>query len=203
MADRFADAALALGAKVIQRAYIDTHSSDFNAQLTLIKASAPDLIFFGGMDVQAAPLVKQAQHLDMHTPFLGGDGMESAQFIHSAGNAAEGHYASITGAPLEHRPGYAEFSSILKQKYNISSPMYSPFAYDAAHVLIAAMQKARSAKPENYLPALTQTHYRGITGEIRFDAYGNRLSPIVTIYQVQNGEWIVVAEERTSNGTPS
>jgi branched-chain amino acid transport system substrate-binding protein len=62
---------------------------------------APDLVFYGGMDGQGAPMVKQLQTLGLKAQFLGGDGIHTAEFMKLAGAAAEGVTASLPGVPLE------------------------------------------------------------------------------------------------------
>lgn len=56
LADEFEKAAKAAGAEVVKREFTTNQETDFNAILTSIKGAKPDLIFYGGMDAQAAPL---------------------------------------------------------------------------------------------------------------------------------------------------
>ncbi|MBN8771765.1 MAG: ABC transporter substrate-binding protein [Thiobacillus sp.] len=63
------------------------------------------------------------------------------------------------------------------------------YAYDAMHVLIAAMKRADSSDPAKYLAELPKTDYQGVTGHIRFDAKGDLAGGAVTLYQVKNGKW--------------
>ncbi len=59
LADEFVKAAEANGAKIIAREYTTDKAVDFTAVLTSIKGKQPDLLFFGGMDPQGVPMVKQ------------------------------------------------------------------------------------------------------------------------------------------------
>jgi len=56
-------------------------------------------------------------------------------------------------------------------------------------LMIAAMQKADSADPAKYLPALAGISYDGITAKIQFDVNGDLKAGNVTLYQVQQGKW--------------
>lgn len=192
LADEFDKAARALGVEIVKREFTSTSATDFMAILTGIKGAQPDLIFFGGVDAQAAPMVKQMQKLGVKAPLLSGDGTQTGNFIKLAADAAEGQYASAAGAPKEQLPGYASFAEKLKKKYNAEVVIYSPYSYDAVKVMAAAMQKADSADPAKYLPALAATQHQGATGLIRFDAQGNRQHSAVTIYQVKQGRWEVI-----------
>jgi branched-chain amino acid transport system substrate-binding protein len=191
LADVVEKAAKAAGEDVVAREYTTDRATDFMAILTSIKAKNPDVVFFGGMDPQAAPLVKQMRQLGMKARFLGADGSETPKFIELAGPDAEGSIASMPGLPLDSMPGGAEFKQKFEAKYG-QIQNYAPYAYDAAHVMIQAMEKAGSAAPAKYLVELPKTDYQGVTGHIRFDAKGDLAGGAITLYQVKNGKWTVL-----------
>ena len=59
-----------LGAEILGHDSITQGDKDFTPLLTKIRASSPDLIYFGGMYPEGALLVKQARGLGMKTrPF--------------------------------------------------------------------------------------------------------------------------------------
>jgi branched-chain amino acid transport system substrate-binding protein len=191
LADEVEKAAKAVGEEVVAREYTTDRATDFMAILTSIKAKNPDVIFFGGMDPQAAPLVKQMHQLGMRARFLGADGSETPKFIQLAGPDAEGSIASMPGLPLASMPGGAEFKKKFEAKYG-QIQNYAPYAYDAVHVMVQAMEKAASADPTKYLVELPKTDYQGVTGHIRFDAKGDLTGGSITLYQVENGKWTVL-----------
>jgi branched-chain amino acid transport system substrate-binding protein len=188
LADEVEKAAKAAGGEVVAREYTSDRSTDFMAILTSIKGKAPDLIFFGGMDPQAAPMIKQMKQLGMQTKFLGGDGAQTPKFIDLAGADAEGALASNPGLPLDAMPGGMSFKSKFEAKYG-KIQNYSPYAYDAMHVLVEAMKRADSSDPAKYLSELPKTDYQGVTGHIRFDTKGDITGGAVTLYQVKDGKW--------------
>ena len=53
--------------------------------------------------------------------FIGGDGMQTPNFIKLAGSAAEGAMASIPGLPKEQMPGGKEFLARYKAKFNVAA----------------------------------------------------------------------------------
>ncbi len=178
----------ASGGKVVGREYTTDKSTDFTAILTSLKSKRPDVVVFGGMDPQAAPMVRQMRTLGMKTPFMGGDGMQSAEFIKLAGPAAEGAIGSSPGLPLAQMPGGAEFTKRFGERFG-KVQIYAPFSHDAAVVLIQAMLRAGSAEPKQYLPELAKTQLDGVIGPIAFDAKGDLRDGPVTLYQVKNGQW--------------
>ncbi|MDD5394611.1 MAG: branched-chain amino acid ABC transporter substrate-binding protein [Thiothrix sp.] len=181
-------AAKAAGAEVVAVEHTNDKASDFSAILTSIKGKAPDVIFFGGMDPQAAPINKQMRQLGMTAQLLGGDGMQTPKFIELAGADAEGAIASIPGLPLDKMPKGTDFKQKFEAKYG-QIQLYAPYAYDAAYVMVDAMKRADSTDPAKYLPELAKTSYEGVTGKISFDAKGDLTSGPITLYKVQGGKW--------------
>jgi branched-chain amino acid transport system substrate-binding protein len=189
LADEFEKAASAAGATILAREFTDINKTDFTAILTSIKGKNPDLIFYGGMDAQAGPMMKQLKNLGITSKYLAGDGIQSAEFLKLAADAAEGAYASSPGVPLAQMPGGQAFQDKYKAKYNIEIQIYAPYAYDAANVMIAAMKKAGSTDPAKYLPELANIQYQGVTGNIAFDEKGDIKGGGISLYQVKDGKW--------------
>ncbi|MEB4589532.1 branched-chain amino acid ABC transporter substrate-binding protein [Candidatus Thiothrix sp. Deng01] len=181
-------AAKAAGAEVVAVEHTNDKASDFTAILTSIKGKSPEVIFFGGMDPQAAPIAKQMRQLGITAQLLGGDGMQTPKFIELAGADAEGAIASIPGLPLDKMPKGPEFQKKFESKYG-QIQLYAPYAYDAAYVMVEAMKHADSTDPAKYLPELAKTNYEGVTGKISFDAKGDLTSGPITLYKVQGGKW--------------
>ncbi|MXR37412.1 branched-chain amino acid ABC transporter substrate-binding protein [Craterilacuibacter sinensis] len=193
LADDFAKAVQAAGGKVVKREYTTNNASDFMAILTAIKGANPDLVFYGGMDAQAGPMVKQMQKIGIKAAFMGADGVNTAEFIKLAGTAAEGVYSSSAGASKDVMPGYASFNERFNTRFKGEVQAYAPYTYDATRVLISAMKRADSAEPAKYLPELPKTQLDGITGTIAFDAKGDIKQGLVTLYQLKDGKWQTVA----------
>ena len=188
LADEFAKAAKAAGADIVGREYTTDKSTDFMAILTSIKSKAPDLVFFGGMDPQAGPMAKQMKQLGLTAQLLGGDGMQTPEFIKLAGADADGAIASNPGLTLDAMPGGKAFREKFTARFG-PIQNYAPYAYDAVYVMVEAMKRAGSSEPAKYLPELAKTDYQGVTGKIRFDSKGDVSGGAVTLYQVKNGAW--------------
>ena len=191
LAEEFLKAIKAGGANVVRREYTTDSATDFTAILTGIKSSKPDLIFFGGMDPQGGPMIKQMQTLGIKAQYLGGDGLETPNFIRLGGSAADGAIASLPGVPLEKMPGGSDFKKKFNAKYG-EIQLYAPYCYDAVMVMAHAMQAAGSIEPAKYLPFLSKTDYPGVTARIRFDGKGDLQGGAITLYQVKKGQWTVL-----------
>jgi branched-chain amino acid transport system substrate-binding protein len=189
IAIEFKKAASASGAKVVAEEHTDDKAVDFAAILTKIKATKPDLIFFGGMDPQAAPLSMQMKKLGIKSILLMGDGGCTADFIKNAGAAAEGQYCSKPGVPVEKMPGGPAFIAKYKAKYNAPIQLYAPYAYDAVMVVVEAIKRAGNADSAAILAELPKTAYKGVTTDIAFDEKGDIKDAAVTLYIAKGGQW--------------
>ena len=192
LADEFVKSATNNGTQIIAHEYTTDKAVDFAAVLTTIKGKQPDLIFFGGMDPQGAPMVKQMRGLGMKTQFMMGDGGYNPKFIENAGAAAEGGYASLPGVPLDKMTNGRDFATRFEARFKQPIQLYAPYCYDAVNVMIAAMQKAGSAEPSKYLPELGKVEFDGVTAKIAFDEKGDLKGGAVTMYQVHQGKWQAV-----------
>jgi branched-chain amino acid transport system substrate-binding protein len=190
LADEFVKAAQASGAQIVAREFTTDKAVDFSAVLTSIKGKKPDLVFFGGMDPQGVPLVRQLKALGLTAKFMMGDGGYTPKLIELAGAAAEGTYASLPGVPLEQMPGGRDFSQRYEARFKQAIQLYAPYCYDAVNVMIGAMQKADSAEPGKYLPELARIEHEGVTAKILFDEKGDLKGGAITMYQVQQGKWL-------------
>ncbi len=198
IAAEFEKSAKAAGGEIVAREFTSDRSTDFMAILTSIKGKNPQLVFYGGMDAQGGPMVKQMKQLGLSAPLLGGDGTQTAEFLKLAGADAQGVMASSPGLPLSAMPGGQAFKDKFTARYG-EIQNYAPYAYDAMQVLVAAMRRADSADPKKYLPEIAKTDYQGVTGHIRFDAKGDVAGGSVTLYQVKDGAWQVLETVRSGD----
>ena len=180
----------AAGAKIVAHEHTTDKDTDFTSILTTIKGHKPDLIMFGGIDPQAGPMVKQMAQLGIKAKFIGGDGIQTPNFIKLAGEAAEGVMASIPGLPKEQMPGGKEFMARFKAKFNADVELFAPMGYDAVFVFVEAMKRAGSTDPAKFLPEIAKTNYQGVIGPIAFDDKGDLKNGPITIYVVKDGQWV-------------
>ncbi|MDP2228508.1 MAG: branched-chain amino acid ABC transporter substrate-binding protein [Moraxellaceae bacterium] len=188
LADEFEKAVVANGGSVIVREFTNDKASDFTAILTKIKGLNPDVLFYGGMDGQGAPMARQMKTLGLSAKFLGGDGINTAEFMKLAGPAAEGVTSSLPGVPLDAMPKGPDFKQRFEAKYGVIQ-LYAPYCYDAMMVVAEAMQRAGSAEPAKYLPEMGKTAHDGVTARISFDDKGDLTGGSISVYRVEGGQW--------------
>src|SRR5574343_5523 len=191
VADVFKKVALAKGMKVVDEQFTHDKATDFMAILTAIKAKKPDAIFFGGMDPQAGPMLRQMEQLGMaDVKYFGGDGVCTSEIAKLAAGAktltnvvcAEG------GASLAKMPGGLEWKKRYDAKYPGQFQVYSPYTYDATMLLVDAMKRANSVDPKVYTPEIRKSNFKGVTAAIAFEDNGEMKNPAITLYKYVDGK---------------
>ncbi|MCA1245332.1 branched-chain amino acid ABC transporter substrate-binding protein [Massilia sp. MS-15] len=184
------------GGTVVAREFTNDKATDFSAIITRIRASKPDLVFFGGMSATAGPMLRQMKQLGMNVRMMGGDGICSDE-IHklSGGTMLDGQVvcAEAGGVQGEARAGMERFRADYKKRFGIEVQINAPYAYDAVMTMAEAMVKAGSAQPAKYLPVLAKIQYKGVTGPIAFDARGDIRDGTITLYTFKGGRRAMLA----------
>jgi branched-chain amino acid transport system substrate-binding protein len=191
VADVFAKVSKELGMKQVDQQFTTDKATDFMAILTAIKSKNPDAIFFGGMDPQAGPMLRQMEQLGMaNVKYFGGDGVCTSEIAKLAAGAktlgnvicAEG------GASLGKMPGGTAWKARYDAKYPGQFQVYSPYTYDATMLLVDAMKRANSVDPKVYLPELAKSNFKGVTANISFEKTGEMKNPAITLYNYIDGK---------------
>lgn len=191
VADEFEKSVKAAGGKVVGREFTNDKATDFNAILTKLKGAKPDVVFYGGMDAVAGPMLRQMKQLGISAKFMGGDGICSSELIKLAGDGmADGQVICAEAGGVS--PGKAAaldtWKASFKTRTGVDVQIYAPYVYDATMVMATAMQNANSADPKKYLPALAKVSYDGVTGKIAFDSKGDILNGALTFYTYKGGK---------------
>ncbi len=195
VADEFEKGVKGAGGKTVAREFTSDKATDFSAILTSIKAKKPDVVFFGGMDAVAGPMLRQMQQLGIKAKFMGGDGICSGELPKlAAGTMADGQVICAEAGGIDEKDAAAmksmtDFKAKFKGKFNADVQIYAPYVYDAVNLMVAAMVKADSADPAKYLPVLAKTAgYKGVTGMITFDEKGDIKNGALTMHSYKDGK---------------
>ena len=178
------------GGQIVAELDFNGGDKDFKAQLTAIKAAAPDAVFVPGYYTDVALICIQAKQLDLNVPFLGGDGWESETLVKIGGDAVEGHYFSTHYAADAATPMVQAIVDAYKKEYNGKVPdAIAALGYDSAMFLADAMARAGTAEPAKVRDALAATkEFEGVTGKMAMNAQRDAVKSAV-ILQVRNGEF--------------
>ncbi len=205
LASEFAKQFEANGGKVLGTAKTSDKDTDFNALVTKMKGTNPEVIYYGGIYNAGALLSKQSKEAGLKVPLMGGDGLYDAEFINLAGAAAaEGDFATSVGLPIANLPKGQEFTTAYKAMFpNDEIAAYDAYAYDATNVIINAIVEVAKAQgaaavttPEGrdaIIAAVAATNTEGVTGAIAFDANGDTTNKAISLYVVEGGKWATKA----------
>lgn len=185
VAEEFSKAVKAAGGTIAETQFTNDKATDFSAILTAVKAKKPDVVFFGGMDAVAGPMLRQMKQLGISAKFMGGDGICSGELPKlAAGSMADGQVVCAEAGGVEgaQKAGMDKFKDDFKKKFNADVQIYAPYVYDAVMVMADSMVKAGSADPAKYLPALAKANYKGVTGNITFDEKGDIKNGALTLF---------------------
>jgi branched-chain amino acid transport system substrate-binding protein len=191
----FKRVATAKGMTVVDQEYTTDKATDFMAILTTIKAKNPDTIFFGGMDPQAGPMLRQMAQLGMtQIKYFGGDGLCTAQLPQLADHAKtlDNVVCAEGGAATAKMAGFEAWRKRYDSKYPKQFQLYSPYTYDATFVLVDAMKRANSVDPKVYAAQIGAAQYKGLTANIAFEPNGELKQPATTLSVFKDGQKKVV-----------
>ena len=192
VADEFIKGAKAKSPNIqIARQYTNDKATDFNAILTSIRGKKPDVVFFGGMDNVAGPMLRQMKQLGIKAKFMGGDGICTAELPKLAGTGLGDEQvvcAEAGGVTGPKEKEMEQFHARYKKRFNQDVQLYAPYVYDAVMTMASAMQKANSVEPAKYLPELAKIKHEGVTGTIEFDPRGDIKNGALTLYTYKGGK---------------
>ena len=195
LADVFKATAKLKGIQVVAEEYTNDKATDFTAIITAIKSKKPDAIFYGGLDAQAGPMLRQMEQLGLgKVSYFGGDALctEKLAELSSQAGTLKNVTCATGGASVQKMQGGLAW----KKKYDARFPgqfqIYSPYAYDAAFVLADAMKRADSVDPKVYVPFIGKTQFKGVTANIAFTPKGELTTPAVTLYSFQSNQRVAL-----------
>ncbi len=183
----------AMGGTVTMFQGIGTDETDFSANISVIKGSGAEGFFWGGMYSQGGPLCLALRQAGLNIPFVSGDGCFDPSFINTVGANAANIYLSF-GKDYHSVPAAQPFLQKYKATYGHDEGAYSVYGYDAANVLLTAIDKAQSTDPDKVAAALKSQTFDTILGNIDFDQKGDIKESSFVIWTIQNGKFQVTAD---------
>lgn len=191
--DAFVGEAKALGLSIVgEEAYVKG-TPDFTPQLTKLKAAGPDGIFLSGYYNEGALIASQAKKIGLDVLKFGADGFDNMDYIKLAGDAAEGTYITTPFLASEAGPEAQKFLADFKARHNRDVDYMSANAYDAAGILLLAIEKAGAdrAKIREYMAGMNSPEkgYTGVSGLTYFDEHGDAQKPAF-VKVVKGGEML-------------
>jgi branched-chain amino acid transport system substrate-binding protein len=200
IADVYDSRAADNGLTVLGRDGIDGKASDYKALAEKIKATNPDLVYYGGITQNnAGQLWRDLRDAMPDVMLMGPDGVAESEFLQAAGEAAEGSFITSGAVPPDQLTGAgAEFITKYTEKYpDAPAEVYTAYGYEAAKVVIAAIERAAAKNPADVLAlralvldeVKATKDYTGALGTWSFDANGDTSLTDMSGLIVTDGEF--------------
>ncbi|MDR2574699.1 MAG: ABC transporter substrate-binding protein [Desulfovibrio sp.] len=169
---------------------------DFSAQLTKMIAARPDFIFLPQNYSFAALIVPQARDLGYKGYFMGSDAWGSAELMKLCGDACKGQFFSTHYAAAGATGKTKEFIDKYNKKYGYVPDDVAALTWDAVALIADAIQKASKLEDDTRKMRklirdnlASVKNFKGITGDMRFDAQGDPVKCAVIVAIDDQGQF--------------
>lgn len=180
--------------------------NDMATSLIKVKALKPDMLIISGHSKGAALAVRQLAEMRVDVPMVAMTHCDSAQIIEKFGKDAEYMLcASQWAATLSYSDRWfgsaGQFAELFEETYDYAPPYQA--AESAASVLVYADALTRAGKidPEAVRDALAETDMETFFGKVKFNAAGVNIAKPMVLFQVQDGNYVVVAPSQWAAGS--
>ena len=179
----------ALGGQIVAYEGHSTGTTDFTPQLTTILAGAPDVLYVSDYYNDTALIARQVRELGFNGPLIGGDGWDSPKLVEVGGPAVEGcfftnHYSQDDTSTITQA-----FIRRYRAKHNADPDALSALGYDAANLMLDAIQRAGSTDGPAIKAALARTNLKVVTGQVIFGSDRNPVKSGVII-EIKDGRQV-------------
>lgn len=147
LADSFSAAFEAKGGEVTLVAAHEDGKADYSAEVGALASAGGDVLVVAGyVDQGGAGIVRAALDTGAFDTFAFPDGMIGQSLADNFGTDIEGSFGTVPGTDS---PGAAKFAEMVGDAFDPSSP-FTGESYDAAALIMLAMQAAGSVEPGDY-----------------------------------------------------
>jgi branched-chain amino acid transport system substrate-binding protein len=200
--DVFSDTFDSLGGTITSRNAVSS-SAEFTATLTSIMAEDPDVIHFPSDDSATAGLLSKIAHnlgmtdVPIAWSTFTNDPSVLDAYAAAAGSAAEGDIGLMFYRSTDLMPGYdglnAQYIAAGFPNFGDEVQEWGAFAYDAAQIIISAIDRADSTDPVQIRDQIAATTtFQGVVGTYEgFDNNGDVTPQWAWLERHQNGQWII------------
>ena len=187
----FTQEARKLGAEIVAEEAFTPGEKDFTAILSKLKRLKPELIYLPTFYADAAAILNQAKRIRFNPVVLANSSLFSQKTIELGGDAVEGILIPANYFSADPRPAAQEFTREYQALYGAVPNQFAALAYDAANLMVAALQKAGvddRAKVKDALASLQG--FQGATGSI---SYANSHDPEKELVRItiKDGKWVL------------
>jgi branched-chain amino acid transport system substrate-binding protein len=177
----FKDASRRMGFPIGVEVRYAIGDTDFTEQIKTVKSSNADAIVLWGDANEVAMILNQLRKAGLNQPVYACDRAVTPEFLQIAGENANGVISTCQYNPKGDNPLYKKFRTEYIERFKMEPDVFAVHAYDAANITIEAIRKAglnRVHIRDILLDLKTFQNYKGVSGEIVFDASWNDVGQI-------------------------
>jgi branched-chain amino acid transport system substrate-binding protein len=177
------------GGQIVADEAYQTGDVDFNAQVTRIKAAAPDVVYLPNYYQDVTLQLKQLRAQGINVPALGGDGWDS--LVANADDSALNGYWTSFFSKDSTAPKAQAFVKAYEAKFNKPANSFSALGYDCAMLIADAIKKAGTTDSTAVAKALAAIQGEYVTGAIKFDSHRDPIKgAVINEIVKQNGKLV-------------
>ena len=192
-----------LGGKVLAVESYSLDAGDIGAKVA--KLPRADLVYLAAQPDDVALAVPALRNAGIEAPILGGDGLDIGEAWAKIDKASKVYFTTHAYLGADNpAPAVKEFRAGFANAYLGKEPdAFAALGYDAARLLMAAIENAGSTEAQAVREGLARTkNFAGVTGTITFAA-GNRIPmKSVTVMEVDGGRQSFAADILPKNVPP-
>jgi branched-chain amino acid transport system substrate-binding protein len=191
------------GMKILIDDKLPRDINDMAATLTKVKAVKPDVLFVSGHEKGAVLVVRQVAEMNVDVPMIATTHCDSAKIAETMPRQAEG---ILCASQWDHKLAYKDkwfgtaddYAKRFEKEFNYPAPYQAAESTASVLVFADAFARANSLDPEKVRDALAATDLMTMYGPVKFDATGKNTKKPMVLYQVQGGDYKVVAPTKVA-----
>ena len=195
-ADRFRTEVERREAEIVAFGAAERAGAGFDAVMTAAVSHEAGVVYVAGDAEVAALVARRLAGTGLPATLVGGPNLRTEGFMTAAGTAADGAVAVVGPRVVGSRgqPGGDLVARLAGQGIDPPGP-FAAAAYDAgtavARVLSRCLPAVEAAAQSRAgcVVELGQISFRGVTGEVTFDRYGDRTGAAPAVFEVREGAW--------------
>ena len=174
-----------------------SNEKDLSSYIKKIADSGADVLFVPQYAHEIPGIVKQARQIGWNKPILGGDAWESTDLMPNCGELCKGLFFSSHFGAIGAKGITKAFVDQYQKKYNQIPTGYAALGYDAANLMLTAINQIESQTLDSLLETRQEIAdkianikgFEGVTGTLDMNAAGDPIKSAVVIKINDNGEF--------------
>ena len=176
-----------LGVEIVAAEAAAYGDTDYKTQLTTIQNTKPEAVFLPYYGADAALILAQAKELGLDVHFYGADGIaDIVDYVADKSVLTKVVYTDHFSTDAQSDIA-VNFVKAFEEEYGKAPTIsFSATGYDAAVVLLAAIEAAGSTDAKAIVDAIKATNLTAVSGNITFDDHNDPIKS--TFFQTFDGE---------------